>query len=626
MCGIVGGVALRPDAAVTAHQVAPLAAPLRHRGPDDAGTWDSGDGRCALAFQRLAIIDLATGNQPLSDPSGQVHVVFNGEIYNFRALRGELSDHGVTFRTQGDAEVIAAAYHAYGPRCFERFFGMFAIALWDTRDRSLILARDRFGKKPLVYTRNADRLLFASELKALLVDPAVPRTLDLQSLHRYLTFQYVPDPHAIYRDIAKVPPGCFLVVRDGAVGGPQKYWRLPTARRYGGSYDDAKQELNERLEQAVARRLVADVPLGAFLSGGVDSSIIVAMMRRLGVEPLRTFSIGFDDPRYDETSYAHQVADRFQTTHHVERVTPDAQAVIDTLAFHYDEPFADSSAIPTYYLAQVTRAAVTVALTGDAGDECFLGYDRYRAAQFAQQAERLPALLRQGVGGLAQFLPRGHSKSLPRRLYRLLSVVNADPADRYLAWINLLPPSQLRHAYRPDVAAALDLDEPRQWFRQLYDAVPHSPAERANWADFHAYLPFDLLTKVDRASMAASLECRVPFLDHELVEFAVSLPPDWRMGKRILKDLARDLLPPEILRRPKMGFGVPLGNWFRHELRPLITDALHNPDGLCHQLLAPRFTETLLEAHLSGRDDHSHALWALLMLERWYRRWQPTLP
>ncbi|MBU0639160.1 MAG: asparagine synthase (glutamine-hydrolyzing), partial [Planctomycetes bacterium] len=534
-----------------------------------------------------------------------------------------------SFRTKGDAEVIVHSHTEWGAACFERFEGMFAIAIWDGRVGRLLLARDRFGKKPLVYAVHRGRLCFASELKGILALAGVPREIEPQALHRYLLFQYVPAPHSVYRGFRKVPPGCCVRVENGEVSVPEPFWRVPTPQRFPGTYEQAQVRLGELLTRAVEKRLVADVPLGAFLSGGIDSSIVVALMRKLGVSPLRTFSIGFPDARYDETAYARRVAAHFETEHHEYTVTPRARDVLAKLAYHYDEPFADSSAIPTYYVSRWTRQAVTVALTGDAGDECFGGYDRYRAAQMAAGCDWLPRPIRRLAASLATILPHGRAKSLGNRAYRFLSALGQRPSRRYLSWINVFPPQRLRAGYLPEFVERLDFDEPLSWFDGLYESGPGAEPDRAIHTDFHSYLPYDLLTKVDIASMACSLECRSPFLDHELVEFALSLPLEWRLGarggKHILKEWASDLLPTDILARGKMGFGVPVGEWFRGDLRDLLEERLFAREALCARIFRPEWLRDMADAHLSGRRNHEHPLWALLMLELWFERWRPGM-
>ncbi|MBN2445604.1 MAG: asparagine synthase (glutamine-hydrolyzing) [Phycisphaerae bacterium] len=628
MCGIAGIVALRPDARVDQGPLRKMAERLVHRGPDDEGYYVDPRGRCGLAFRRLSIIDLETGQQPITNADQTIHVAFNGEIYNFGALREELQEMGYKFRTRGDAEVIVHAYAAWGERCFEYLHGMFAIAIWDQVRGWLLLGRDRFGKKPLVYATLNNRVYFASEMKAILALPEVSREIDPQSLHKYLLFQYVPAPHSIYRHFRKVPPGHYVTIEDASLGQPQRYWSVPQPPPYRGTYEDARRELGVRVRQAVLKRLVADVPLGAFLSGGVDSSIVVAMMRQLGVSPLRTFSIGFPDERYDETRYARQVAELFETEHHEFIVTPQAREILDTLAWYYDEPFADSSAIPTYYVARKTREHVTVALTGDAGDEVFAGYDRYVAAKLAARADFVPRPVRQMMAQAARLIPHGEAKSRGSRAYRLIAALGQSPSRRYLSWVNIFTPAQLVAGLRPEFAELVDLDEALVWFDGLYENAPGAAANRAVHTDLQSYLPYDLLTKVDIASMACSLECRSPLLDHDLVEFALSLPLHWRVGrnggKHILKDWAASFLPVEVLHRRKMGFGVPVGEWFRHELRELLEERLLAPESLCQHIFRSQWLRTLLDQHLSGHVNHAHPLWALFMLELWHTRWRPT--
>ncbi len=629
MCGIAGILSLTSEQPVDTAALDTMAAQLVHRGPDDHGRYLDPRGRCGFGFRRLSIIDLAGGHQPIGNEDGTVWLVFNGEIYNFRELRAELETQGHRFATRADSEVIVHLYEQHGERAVERLSGMFALAIWDERRGRLLLARDRFGKKPLSYAVFGERLYFASEAKAILALPEVPRQLDPQSLHRYLVFQYVPAPHSIYRGFRKLPPGHLLTVEHGRPfdDRPRAYWRLdPTP--FLGNYADARARLGELLTAAVRRRLIADVPLGVFLSGGVDSSVVVALMHELGVTPLRTFSIGFPDPRYDETAYARLVAQRFGTEHHEHTVTPQAREVLDTLAWHYDEPFGDSSAIPTYYVSRWARQAVTVVLTGDAGDEAFAGYDRYRAVHVAAKLDAVPRPLRRVFAAAAAVLPHSRPRTRAHRLYRFLQALGEPPARRYLAWVNVFPPAWLAAGYGPEFRAAVDLDEPVRWFEQLYDAGDGAPAaDRAMATDLASYLPYDLLTKVDIASMACGLECRSPLLDPELVAFARSLPLNWLLdrggGKRLLKDWARDRLPPEILTRTKMGFGVPVGMWFRDELQDLVRQHLLTPDAFCARVFDPTWLRGLVEAHICGRANHEHPLWALLMLELWARRWQP---
>jgi asparagine synthase (glutamine-hydrolysing) len=628
MCGIAGIVNLREGPPVGRASLATMAGQLAHRGPDDEGTYVDPSGRAGLAFRRLSIIDLAHGQQPLANEDESVWVVFNGEIYNFRALRAALEQRGHVFRSRTDTEVIVHLYEEHGADLFTHLHGMFAIAIWDQRRGTLLLGRDRFGQKPLTYAVLGDRLYFASEAKAILALPGVPREIDPQSLHRYLLFQYVPAPHAIFRGFRKVMPGERLEVRAGQPldATPTKWWRFQPGT-FAGSYDDAIDALDTRLRSAVEKRLVADVPLGAFLSGGVDSSIVVALMRQLDVSPLRTFTIGFPDPRYDESAYAADIARQLGTEHHAHTVRPHDIDALDLLAYHYDEPFADSSALPTLHVSRWTRQHVTVALTGDAGDEGFAGYERYWAARAAGRLDVVPAALRQLVARAARIIPHSRPKTLSNRIYRFLVAIGVPPARRYLSWVNLFTPALLAAGYTPGFRDQLDFDEPLRWFDGLYGPPTGDAAIRANRADLDSYLPYDLLTKVDIASMACGLECRCPLLDHELLEFAWSLPMRWRLdrlgGKRILRDWAARCLPIRIPPRPKMGFGVPIGRWLRDELQDVVRQRVLAADGICGQIFARTWLEGLIESHLSGYANHAYPLWALLMLASWAERWQP---
>ena len=509
MCGIAGALRLDPSARIDSTLVERMAGAQTHRGPDEDGVYLDPHARAGFAFRRLSIIDVAHSHQPLSNEDETVWLEFNGEIYNFTELRGELIDRGHTFRTTGDSEVIVHAWEEWGAACFERLAGMFAIAIWDQRSGELILARDRFGKKPLCYAIAANRLLFASELKAIVATGA-PRVIDPAALANYLLYQYVPAPQCIYAGWGKLPPGHFWRIR--ADGTPQttpvRYWDIPEAPPDGGramSEEDALDQLDALLTRAVEKRLISDVPLGAFLSGGVDSSIVVGLMRRLGVQPLRTFSIGFPDRRYDERHHARAVAERFETEHHESVVTPDAMTVVDDLAWAYDEPFADSSAIPTLLLSRWTRQSVTVALTGDGGDELFGGYDRYRAANLAARLDWAPSALRGMVAGAGHAIPSGSAKSHSRRLHRLLTAIGEAPAARYRAWIHVFTPALLSSGLRPEWRKAMRIADATGAFDTIYNAAAGTPADRAMRLDMETYLPGDLLQKVDIASMAASI-------------------------------------------------------------------------------------------------------------------------
>ena len=636
MCGITGAVWTDPAKALDHATLRRMVEVLRHRGPDDEGTYTSearsqASGQdvpgVALGHRRLSIIDLATGRQPLANEDGSVWVVFNGEIYNYRELRRRLEGAGHRFRTQSDTEVLVHLYEDEGEALPERLNGMFALAIWDAGRRQLFLARDRLGKKPLVYRLEPGRLLFASELKSLLEVSGVPRRLSPQALDAYLTYQYVPHPQTIFQGISKLPPGHCATYRDGRLT-ERAYWQpdfqaeddLP-AEQYAG-------QLRELLTSAVELRLQSDVPLGGFLSGGVDSSIVVGLMQQRSKEKVRTFSIGFPVPEYDETRYARLVAERFGTLHEEFRVEPDAVGVLPKLVWHFDEPFADSSAVPTWYVSERTRRHVTVALTGDGGDELFAGYPRYRAVWLGSLLDRLPRPLRAMLAArFWQRLPAtARQKSLRRRFKRFAEALGQSPQRRYLAWIAIFNEARRAELYSDQFLASLPDADPVAFLEAAWArSARRDPVTAASLADLVTYLPCDLMTKVDIASMAHGLECRQPILDYRVVELAARMPlgPKFRRGrgKRILRETFRDLLPPEVLRRGKMGFGVPLDHWFRGPLAGFARDTLLDPRALERGLFRPAAVRQLVEEHLAGRFDHSYRLWALLVLELWQRCW-----
>jgi asparagine synthase (glutamine-hydrolysing) len=632
-------------------ELAAMSARLRHRGPDDAGAYR--DPHAALGFRRLAIVDLAGGHQPLSNEDGSVWTVFNGEIYNFPALRRRLEARGHTLRSQGDTEVLVHLYEDEGTGMFALLRGMFALAIWDARRRRLVLARDRLGQKPLVYRLDPDgaRVVFASELKALLAlsERDVPRRVDPLALDRYLTYGYVPHPRTILEGTAKLPPAHYAVWQDGHFS-LSRYWSPDWDAERALDPAEESERLRATLGEAVREQMVADVPLGAFLSGGVDSTIIVGLMQQASSRPVRTFAIGFDDPAFDETHYAEVAARHLGTEHRTFRVTPRAWETLPALSWQFDEPFADSSALPTWYVSQETRREVTVALTGDAGDELFAGYDRYRAVALADWLDRLPlpsrarahAMLR---GPIARALPVSvRAKTRMRRVRRVLEGIGRSPLDRYLGWVCAFDEPGRAALYSRDLIASIataadagrgsngeDLGDgagadPASVLARALDAAPRrDPVTRAMVADLLTYLPCDLLVKVDMASMAHSLECRGPFLDHRVVELAMALPIDRKLrlragrSKLSLKRAFADLLPPAIRGRPKMGFGVPIDRWFRGALQSELTEVLLDPAALGRGLFQPEAVAALVREHTEGRRDHAQRLWTLLMLELWFR-------
>ncbi len=626
MCGICGVVSQSEP--VSPELIEGMISVLRHRGPDDRGRYESpgkGAPYAALGHSRLSIIDLETGHQPMPNEDGSVWVVFNGEIYNFQELRHDLTKRGHVFRTKSDTEVLVHLYEEEGEECVRELRGMFAFAIWDERERKLMLARDRLGQKPLYYASSADRFVFASEIKAIVQDGKVPRRLNPEGLHHFLTYQYVPHPHTMFEGISKLPPGHLLVLRDGKAT-IRRYWELPQPRPVKGPFRDWCEELREILEECVRLRLVSDVPVGAFLSGGIDSSITVGLMSRLVETPVRTFAIGFDDPSYDETDYAARVAKGFGTEHRVFQVRPDAAEVLPKLVWHYDEPFGDSSAIPTYYVSLHTSRHVKVGLTGDAGDECFLGYPRYVAAKIASLVDAVPwarkFLFSEWLW--TRFPAPARLKSKRNRMKKLALGVSKEPIDRYLSWISAFDEKEKRAVYTNGLAGELSGVDSTDFLRSLYARFEGDFVQRTAMVDLSSYLPCDLLTKVDLASMANSLETRSPFLDHKLVEFAATIPTGYKLRrfrtKHVLREAFKDILPGEVITRGKMGFGVPIARWFREELRDLASDVLLSRQAVERGYFRKEAVSGLIARHVGGVEDNAYKLWCLLLFELWHRK------
>jgi asparagine synthase (glutamine-hydrolysing) len=596
---------------------------IAHRGPDGSDTWQSGP--VGLGHRRLAVIDLSpAGRQPMSSEDGALQITFNGEIYNFLELRRELESKGHRFVSHTDTEVILAAYRAWGVDCLRRLRGMFAFALWDAAEQVLFIARDRIGKKPLHYLIDRDGIAFASEPKAFLADPNFEARPDPEALSAYLTYQYVPSPMSAFVGVRKLPPAHYLLVRRGKVV-IERYWRLSYSTKRRMSDRDAEAELLERLREAVRIRLISDVPLGAFLSGGVDSSTIVALMAQESGAPVKTFSIGFDEKEYDELPYARLVAQRYATEHHEFVVRPDAAAIFPKLVWHYNEPYADSSAIPTYYLSEMARRYVTVALNGDAGDENFAGYRRYVTSSAARRFDSLPSPVRGAVRMAARTLPGDAlSRSVAGRGGRWLRRLSDTPARRY---------SRHMMIFDPELKAAVCTPEfTRQTMPRAVDEILVETFKGSDAPDFvdalldvdaSHYLPDCLLVKVDIATMAHGLEGRSPMLDHEFMEFAASLPASLKLRngetKYLLKQVARTLIPNETIDRPKKGFGVPLERWFRNELRDLTGDLLLDGRLAARGYFDGSAIRRLVEQHWRGEARWENQLWSLLMLESWHR-------
>jgi asparagine synthase (glutamine-hydrolysing) len=633
MCGIGGFLWLgaRPAPFDAERRLRAMIRTVRHRGPDDEGVWS--DELCGLAHARLSIIDLSpAGHQPMGTGDERVWISFNGEIYNFLELRKELERRGFHFRSHSDTEVILYGYLAWGEKVFTRLRGMFAIAIWDRVSRKLVLGRDRFGKKPLYYARVGNLLLFGSAIRELLIWPEVERRPDHLAIDQYLTFQYVPSPRTAFRGVRKLPAAHYMVAEHVGQGWritePTEYWRLPpprAANRWVRRRVLAA-ELVERLKEAVKLRLISDVPLGAFLSGGVDSSSIVALMSELCSGPVKTFSIGFPNEEYDETRYARMVAERYATDHEEMIVEPDAISIIPKLVWHYGEPFADSSAVPTYYVSEIARRKVTVALNGDGGDEAFMGYGRYDTCRRISALDRIPSALRRSALGAIPHLPNAVHRRYGNRLNALAEFLcgpDRRPSERYAFTITYFMDYMKREGYAADMSellagSALDMLEP-------YFAAAPTLVSGANWADIHTYLADDLMVKVDVASMAHSLESRSPLLDHVFMEWAMSIPEGIKtaggVAKALFKKAMEPYLPHELLYRPKMGFGCPVDHWFRAELKDMAHDVLLSETATARGIFRKDYVQQLLHEHVGGRTRHDTRLWALLMLELWFRMW-----
>src|SRR5271169_2274000 len=627
MCGIAGIFDFRGRGDVDRLLLRRMTDILGHRGPDGDGFYFAPG--LGLGHRRLAIVDLATGDQPLFNEDGTVCVVYNGEIYNFQPLMAELAALGHIFRTRCDTEVIVHAWEEWGVGCLDRFNGMFAFALWDATREMLFLARDRLGEKPLYYSFLPDgRLLFASELKSLLLSPRLDRKLDPQAIEEFFAFGYVPDPRSIYRSVRKLAPAHYLLVRRSEPPSePRAYWDLRFLDGAPVRPEEIEEELIARLRESVRMRMIADVPLGAFLSGGVDSSGVVAMMAGLKAEPVSTFSIAFGAKGWDESAYAGEIARRYRTDHHVKEVDPNSFDLLDRLATIYDEPFGDSSAIPTFRVCAMARENVTVALSGDGGDEVFAGYRRYRWHCFEERVRRIvPASLRHPLFGLAGALyPKLDWAPRPLRAKATLQELARDTIEAYFSSVSICGTELRQRLYSSSLARELQGYDGVEVLRShMRRCGSEDPLSQVQYADFKTYLPGDILTKVDRASMASSLEVRVPLLDHTLVEWAAALPSKQKLrgsqGKHVFKSALEPYVPKEILYRPKQGFVVPLAAWFRGPLRQRVRKALSGPM-LCQSGLFDMATiGRLLDQHQSGERDHSAALWSLSMFESFLRQ------
>jgi asparagine synthase (glutamine-hydrolysing) len=656
VCGIAGIVHRDPDAPVSPALLERMACALAHRGPDDQGLFINGG--VGLAHRRLSVIDLAGGHEPIFNEDRSAAIVFNGEAYNFLDLRPGLEAAGHRFTTRTDAEVVLHLWEEEGEAFVRRLRGMFAFAIWDARRRTLLLARDRLGKKPLYYALEPDRLLFASELKAILQDPGVSRDIDPQAVDLFFTYLYVPSPWSILKAVRKLPPASLLLWRDGrarvttyweppfgeaagsqpsAVSGQQPSESDPDARRLSPDVRAIAAALRERLAESVRLRLVSDVPLGAFLSGGLDSSLVVALMSQASNRPVITNTIGFTNREYDERSFARLVAERYRTDHHEFVVDPRAVEVVQDLAWFYDEPFGDSSAVPTYYAAKMARETVTVALSGDGGDENFAGYEhRYWLHRLeCRWRRRLPRMVRRALFGPASFLwPKGDWLPRPLRWKYVLQNLSLTDERAFFNDMSTFRAARKARLYVPEFARRLDGFDAFGYLGDLFAAADRQgvidPLARAQYVDLRSYLVEDGLTKVDRAASAHALEVRCPLLDHELIEFAGAIARDLmlrgRTTKWILKEAVADLLPPDILARGKWGFRVPVEQWLRTDLREMGEAILFDRSGGLDQFVRRAAVEALWRQHQRGLHDHGRALWAMLVFGLWHRQFATGIP
>ena len=630
MCGICGKVYIDRSDRIEESIIREMCGTLSHRGPDESGFHV--ENHVGLGHRRLSIIDLTSGQQPMCNARQDIRITYNGELYNFPELRKHLEGLGYIFQTHSDTEVIIHLYDEYGADCVKHMRGMFAFAIWDARRQRLFLSRDRTGQKPLFYTLTDNSILFASEIKALLPDPSVKRELNVTAMYHYLTYGYTPSPDTMFRNIYKLPPAHTLIYQHGAVR-KERYWDLHYEPKIKTSKQELKSTLQDLLQEAVKIRMMSDVPLGAFLSGGIDSSLIVAFMAQHSQQAVKTFSIGFKEERFNELPYARMIAERFHTEHHEFIMEANAVEVLPKLVWHFDEPFGDSSAIPSYYLAQMTSQSVKVALNGDGGDESFAGYLRYMGYCLVRYYRTLPHAIRKKL--LAPLIHTSYAvvnrKAVPlwcRSFFRrtkLLSDLSLEPS-RYHYVKNLI-------IFFDDLKSELVSADVKQQLQNLHsldftfqyfdaDNARHS-TDKMLYSDVMTYLPEDLLVKVDRMTMAHGLEGRSPFLDHKLMEFAATIPAHYKMRgtglKLLLKEIGKSWLPEPILHRGKKGFSVPIGDWFRNELRDMVGDTFSSSYLVQEGILNKTTLTNIITEHQAGKVDHRHKIWLFLNLETWYR-------
>lgn len=622
MCGICGIVNVNKER-INEDTVKVMANSMAHRGPDDEGVY-SAPGVC-LGHRRLSIIDLSSaGHQPLANEDKTVWVILNGEIYNYKDLRIKLKEKGHVFKSHSDTEVIVHLYEEEGKDCVKSMVGMFAFAIWDAKKDLLLLARDRIGKKPLLYSYVNGNFCFASEFLAFLKSNLIEKEISLEALDYYLTFGYVPAPLTIYKDVFKLLPAHILILKDGKIQN-ERYWQLDYEKKINISEDEAQEGILKLLLDAIKVRLYSDVPLGVFLSGGIDSSMVVGLISQIYNQRIKTFSIGFDEADYNELKYARNIAKYFDTEHHEFTVRPKALDVLPALVEHYGEPYADPSCIPTYYVSKISKQYVTVVLNGDGGDELFAGYERYQAMVYSQALDRFPEWLNKGIAFLfIKTIPDStDGRKLVRKLRRFFEAKSLPLYKRYSKWIGIFDDESKRQIYSKDfITSACNFTTDRFFKHCLSNSNTLGLVDRLLKLDTLTYLPDDLLVKVDIASMASALETRSPFLDHRLMEFVVSLPSHFKLRgfkkKYILKKIATKFIPRENIYRTKQGFGVPIGQWFRGELKDYLCDNLLSNKFLKRGYFKPEAVKNMVDLHLRRRTDYSFQLWTLLMFELWY--------
>ena len=628
MCGICG-VIDRKRGSLNSELILGMANKMAHRGPDDRGVYANLEStpRVALGHRRLSIIDLSKdGHQPMTNEDKSVWLVLNGEIYNYRTLRSELEKKGHMFKSNTDTEVVIHLYEEYGEDCVRHMRGMFAFAIWDEKRKTLTAGRDRTGQKPFLYYCDNDRFVFASEFASLVESGLIKKEINPKAIDHYLTFGYIPAPLTIYKNVLKLPPAHVLTFKDGKVN-LKCYWNPDYSRKTKISEKDASHEILRLLKEAVKLRLRSDVPLGAFLSGGIDSSTIVALMSEISGEKVKTFSIGFEEKDYNELKYARNIADKFGTEHHELIVKPDALGVLPLLVERYGEPYADSSSIPTYYVCNQTRRFVTVALSGDGGDELFAGYERYPAMLVSEVYQKMPGMFKGLAKGLMRTFPDSTDpKNKLRRIKRFSEGLDMEFNLRYLRWVSIFNNKLKNELYSNSFKDRASGNDPLSYLNPyIGDTGISSRLDRLLATDTHTYLPDDLLVKVDIASMANSLEVRSPFLDHKLIEFVASLPAEYKMKgiakKYLLKKTMKGIVPSEIINRRKMGFGLPVGKWFRNELKDFLQETLLSKDSLDRGYFKKDVLKGMIGQHVSEKRDFTFQLWALLMLEMWHKRY-----